>query len=283
MTSGGLGLRERLAHGPPLLLDAATGTELTHRGADTSPPLFSARAVVHAPELLAALHVEEVAAGAEIVTACTFRTHGRGDWTVRAVALARASGARWVAGSLAPLADCWRPDLVPSAGDLARGHGEQARQLGEAGVDLILVETVGTVREFVAAVVAAAGTGLPVVACITTDGRGGLLSGEPIAGAARSLPVRPDALGVNCVPARRLLADLALLSAAAPGIPLAAYGNTGLPLDETGERYTEPIEPDDYSDLVREWVSAGATLVGGCCGTRPSHTAAVRRMLGPAS
>lgn len=281
MTSGGPGLRDRLAHGPPLLLDAATGTELTRRGADTSPPLFSARAVVDAPELLAALHREEVAAGAEIVTACTFRTHGRRDWTQRAVELARASGARWVAGSLAPLADCWRPDLVPDDGDLSRGHREQARRLAEAGVDAILVETIGTGRELVAAVAAASETGLPVVACVTTDGRGGLLSGEPLADAARSLPVRPDALGVNCVPARRLLADLALLSAAAPGIPLAAYGNTGLPLDDSAERYTEPVEPDAYAELVREWVRAGATLVGGCCGTRPAHTAAVRRMLGP--
>ncbi len=276
------GLRDRLAHGPPLLLDGATGTELTRRGADTSPPLFSARAVVDAPLLLSALHAEEVAAGADVVTACTFRTHGRSGWTLRAVELARASGARWVAGSLAPLADCWRPDLVPGGEDLARGHREQARRLAEAGVDLILVETIGTVRELVAAVVAAAETGLPVVACVTTDGRGGLLSGEPLAGAARSLPVRPDALGVNCVPARRLRADVGLLSAAAPGLPLAAYGNTGLPLDEAGERYTEPIDPVGYAELAREWIRAGATLVGGCCGTRPSHTAAIRRMLGPA-
>lgn len=276
----------------PLLLDAALGTELARRGADTSPPLWSARAVATDPDLVLAIHRDEVEAGADIVTAATFRTHRRDAGsaaralTERAVALAREaaalrSGVR-VAGSLAPLEDCWRPDLVPADAELAREHAEQAEALAAAGVDLILVETVGTAREWLAATRAATQTGLPVVSCAAGSGTGTLLSGEPFAAAVPALlalPRPPAALGVNCVAARRLGRDLASLAAAAPGLPLAAYGNTGLPLDERSGLFSEPIGPDAYAACAATWLALGALVVGGCCGTRAVHTQALRRLL----
>ncbi len=276
----------------PLLLDAALGTELSRRGAPAAPPLWSARAVLERPDLVLAVHRENVAAGADVLTAGTFRTQpqllgaGARDATRRAVALAReAASARpgvLVAGSVAPVEDCWRPDLVPPDGELARSHALHAEALASAGVDLLLLETFGTAREWLAAARAAAATGLGVVACATTRGDGALLSGEPLAGAAGALldlPSPPAALGVNCVPARRLGASLALLAAAVPGLPLAAYGNAGLPVDEAAGLFTEPIGPGDYADEALSWVALGARLVGGCCGTGAGHVAALAARL----
>ena len=281
----------RLA-GRPCLLDAALGTELARRGAPSSPPLWSARAVLDRPDLVLAVHRENVAAGADVLTAGTFRTQpallgpeARAA-TRRAVALAReAAAARpgvLVAGSIAPVADCWRPDLVPADGDLDRLHALHAETLAEAGADLLLLETFGTAREWRAAARAAGATGLPVVACATTRADGSLLAGEPLADAARSLlelPHAPVALGVNCVPARRLAASLALLAAAAPGAPLAAYGNTGLPVDEAAGTFEEPIAPDEYAGAALDWVALCARLVGGCCGTGAGHVAALAERL----
>ncbi len=145
-----------------------------------------------------------------------------------------------------------------------------AAVLAAAGVDLILVETMNTVREAAAAARAAAATGLPFVVSCVTDGSGRLLSGEPVEAFARALlalPVPPDALGINCVAAGDLAGDLARLAAAAPGVPLAAYGNT----------FARPVSPADYADLAEKWVSLGARLAGGCCGTTAAHTAAVAR------
>ena len=276
----------------PLLLDAALGTELSRRGAPADPPLWSARAVLERPDLVLAVHRENVAAGAEVLTAGTFRTQPAllgpeaRPATRRAVALAReAAAARpgvLVAGSVAPVADCWRPDLVPGDGDLDRLHPFHAETLAEAGVDLLLLETFGTAREWRAAARAAGATGLAVVACATTRADGELLSGEPLADTARSLlelPHAPVALGVNCVPARRLAASLALLAAAAPGVPLAAYGNTGLPVDEAAGTFEEPIAPDEYAGAALDWVALGARLVGGCCGTGAGHVAALAERL----
>jgi S-methylmethionine-dependent homocysteine/selenocysteine methylase len=268
------------------------GTELERRGSDTTLPLWSARALLESPELVEAIHRDEIAAGAQLVTADTFRTHRRTlekaglgersrELTFLAVSLARRSARRsgrevFVAGSLSPLEDCYRPDLVPDDGALAREHEEQARALAESGADLILAETHNTIREAIAAVRAGKGTGLPVVVSLVTDGGGRLLSGEPVEEAARALlPLHPDAIGVNCVPARSLGADLERLAAAAPGQPLSAYGNLGPPSDADQRRFLQEIPPEEYGRLAMSWADLGARLVGGCCGTTSAHTAAV--------
>src|SRR5262245_46292201 len=288
--------RDRLASGPPLLLDAAMGTELQRRDADTKLPLWSAAALLRDPELVWTIHSDEVSAGAEILTANTFRTHARslakaglaersGELSALAVQLAHQAAAApgrevFVAGSLSPLEDCYRPDLVPDDASLAREHGAQARFLAEAGVDLILAETHNTIREAAAAPRAAKATGVPVFVAMVTDGTGRLLSGESIADAARALrPLEPDALGINCVPAARLAADLRALAAAAPGMPLVAYGNLGLPDDTRGWAFTEELTPEEYAEHARTWLAAGTRVVGGCCGTTPAHSRALRQAI----
>ena len=296
VTERAAGLRARIRDGPSLLLDAAMGTELERRGEPLGLPLWSARALYECPELVLAIHCEEVSAGAEILTSNTFRTHRRtlareglegrsAELTRTAVALARqaargAGHAVFVAGSLSPLEDCYRPDLVPSGEAIEREHALQTESLVAAGVDCILVETQNTVRELAAAARWARATGLPVIASMITDGRGRLLSGEPIEQAVGSLAsLRLEALSINCVPARRLSNDLTLLSRAAPGVPLGAYGNLGPPTGEDRTAFTEPVWPEEYAALAREWLAIGARIVGGCCGTTPAHTAAMRLMM----
>lgn len=271
-----------------MLLDAAMGTELENRGAWAHLPLWSAAALLDRPELVGEVHAEDVAAGAEALTANTFRTHRRtlakkgmaslaAELTERAVRLAREAAEQAgrdvaVLGSLSPLEDCYRPDLVPSDEELAEEHEAQAAALARAGVDAILLETHNTLRELVAAARAAKATGLPVIASMVTDGHGVLLSGEPIEAAAEALaPLAPDAIGINCAAATKLRADLERLAAAAPGIPLAAYGNVTL--------FATDLSPEDYAELARGWIAVGARLVGGCCGTSARHTAALREML----
>jgi S-methylmethionine-dependent homocysteine/selenocysteine methylase len=296
-------IREALHSGRPLLLDAAMGTELARRGADTRPPLWSARALRTAPDLVRTIHAENVAAGADVLTANTFRLHARnverepggfflenkkegalGDPVVLALSLAREAAAAsdraiFVAGSLAPLEDCYRPDLVPDDPTLVREHRVMAEALAEAGCDLILVETMNAIRELLAATRAGLATGLQVVASMVTDGAGRLLSGELVEEAARallSLAPNPDAIGVNCVPARVIGGDLARLRAAAPGVPLSVYANTGRALDEAAGLFTDPVAPDAYARLAAGWLAAGGVaLLGSCCGTTAAHTAAL--------
>lgn len=292
--------RDRLREGPPLLLDGATGTELTRRGVDTGLPMWSAKALLHAPDTLVAIHGDYVEAGAEIITANTFRTHqrslaaaGHGDkaatLTARAVQLAREAtamiptgGARsvYVAGSMAPLEDCYSPHLVPDSGALATEHGEMAAALADAGADLLLVETMNTIREAAAAAQAAVATGLPVLVGLVCGRDGKLLSGESVPDAAGKLVgLGVDGLLINCSPTPVLGAALAAL-AAATDLPIGAYGNVGYADDKVGWVNTDSVDPDAYARHAEAWLDLGARVIGSCCGTGPAHTAALRASIG---
>lgn len=206
---------ERLLLPHPILLDGATGTELQRRGVETRLPLWSASAIWEHPDILREIHADYVQAGAEVLTANTFRTHARSldaasrggeaaELTRAAVEIARqaAEGRAWVAGSQAPLEDCYEPSRVPADLELEREHAAMARHLADAGADLILVETQNTIREAVAATRAAVRTGLPVLASLICGQDGSLLSGESVTDAARVLlPLGPCALLLNCCPA----------------------------------------------------------------------------------
>jgi S-methylmethionine-dependent homocysteine/selenocysteine methylase len=285
---------ERLRAGPALLLDGATGTELERRGAKSALPLWSAHALLHDPALVGRIHADYVAAGAELLTANTFRTQRRtlerdgvgeqaAALTARAVALARTAAARGdqpvqVLGSAPPLEDCFRPDLVPDEASLAREHGEHAANLAAAGVDAILLETMNTIREALAALRAARATRLPVlVSFVCWDGPR-LLSGEMLREAVGAVRAeQPAAVLANCLPPSNVGACLAVL--AETGLPFGVYANLGAPLDERGRERSEECAPERFAAHAASWLAAGATLVGGCCGTTPAHIRSIEQQM----
>jgi len=296
---------KRVTQFTPLLLDGATGSELTRRAVDTRLPLWSARALLSAPEVLLQIHTDYLRAGAEILTANTFRTHrrslakgGLGDraaeLTRQAVEIARLAirdfnppRECFVAGSLAPLEDCYSPQLVPLQEECEREHAEMARHLKEAGVDFILVETMNTIREAAAAIRAARATGLPVVASFVCRSDGRLLSGESVAEAVNAVaPLRVLGLLINCTPAPTIHQPFAALQAAiknlvmtSPPLITGLYANIGHTDEVAGWTNTEDVSPLEYARLATEWLKQGASLVGGCCGTTPAHIAAVRMIM----
>jgi S-methylmethionine-dependent homocysteine/selenocysteine methylase len=287
-------IRERIRSGPAILLDGAIGTELNRRGVDTRLPLWSTWALLEAPDTLATIHRDYVEAGADILTANTFRTHrrslekaGLGDraaeLTADAVAIARRAADEregvLVAGSVAPLEDCYEPGLVPETSALRTEHREIVENLRRAGVDLLLVETMNTIREAVAATEAALESGLPTIAGMVC-GRGPyLLSGEPVGEAARSLSaLGPEMIVVNCTPTPAISGALREIMAATD-LATGAYGNVGYADEEQGWVNTDSVDPVADAEDAAEWLQMGARLVGSCCGTGPSHTAALRRLL----
>jgi S-methylmethionine-dependent homocysteine/selenocysteine methylase len=282
---------ERLQQPRPVLLDGPVGTELDRRGVPTRLPLWSAWGLIEAPEVVRAIHEDHVRAGAEVVITNTFRTHRRSlgkadlgrraaELTGLAVRLARqaATGADrpvWVGGSVAPLEDCYCPQLTPADAELALEHAEIVAHLDAAEVDLFVVETMPTLREAIAATRAATATGRPVLVGLVCDRQGFLLSGETVAAAAAALaPLRPAGLMINCTPWDTLHVALRQLRASSE-LPLGAYGNVGHAEDECGWAATDVLTPEDYAAAAESWLDLGARLVGCCCGARPEHLAAV--------
>jgi S-methylmethionine-dependent homocysteine/selenocysteine methylase len=302
-------LRSTIAGRSVRVLDGATGTELERRGVDLSLPLWSARALIDAPDVVREIHRDHVLAGAHFVTANTFRTQRRTleragiarrdrELCDRAVQLARqavreATAAEhrtvWVLGSAAPLEDCYRPDLVPPDDALEREHARHCDNLATAGVDAILIETIGTCRELAQVAAAARRTGLPMLISLIPAAPDGtpepkLLSGEPLERAVEcALEHDPIALLVNCIPARQV--DSCLDTLAASGLAHGAFANLGTPDPEPAQgsepHYSDALAPDDFAGVARGWLARGATLIGGCCGTRPEHTGALAREVAP--
>lgn len=270
-----------------LLLDGPVGTELAARGVATRLPLWSAAAVDEAPDVLAAIHRDYARAGARIHTACTFRTQPRhmGGGFERAareaVRIARAAipEADRVAGSIAPVEDCYRPDLSPGRGARAE-HRALARVLADAGVDILLCETFPHGEEALVATEEAVATGLPTWLALTAGPDANLLTPE----AMRDIAEKAVALGaravlVNCVPALETERFVAALA----GLPvrIGAYANAGRPDDEIGWHPSPSPGVRAYADLARRWLARGATIVGGCCGTSPAHIEALAELVQP--
>ena len=262
-------------------LDGPMGTELAARGVATPLPTWSAGALESAPEAVVAIHRDYAAAGATVHTTNTFRTRQSDvgprwrELTLRAVALARrGAGAGRVAGSIAPVADCYRPDLSPGEGGYD-AHAPMAEALLEGGVELILCETFPLPDEAVAAVRAARDAGAPEVwASLTAGPEADLLTPVELAsGAERLATAGASVVLANCIPAPVMGDYLGELRSV--GVPFGAYGNAGSADDRIGWASDEGFGPDRYAALADSWIALGASVVGGCCGTGPAHLAAL--------
>jgi S-methylmethionine-dependent homocysteine/selenocysteine methylase len=268
-----------------ICLDGPMGTELVRRGVPAPAPAWSAWALDVAPEQVAAVHRDYAAAGADVHTANTFRTTRRAagarweELARLAVRIARGSvqpGAR-VAGSMAPLEDCYRPDLSPGAAS-APEHAALARVLADAGVDILLCETFPHALEAAVAVEQAARTGLETWAALTAGPDASLMTPEAMRDAARAcVHAGARAVLVNCVPATRTLPYVERL--ADLGVPFGAYANAGGAEERLGWGADDERAAAAYEAIARTWLKAGASIVGGCCGTGPAHIARLRRLL----
>jgi S-methylmethionine-dependent homocysteine/selenocysteine methylase len=263
------------------ILDGAIGTELISRGLELAAPEWSARAVWDAPDLLAEVHAEYAQAGATLHTANTFRTQPRAlgpDWESAletAVRIARESvmPGQSVLGSMAPVEDCYRPDLSPGAATRAE-HRALASALARAGCDRILCETFAHPAEALVAAEEAMATALPVWVSLTAGPFGQLLSPSALAEIARDLASSGvERVLLNCIAATRMDAYLDALGPLSA--PIGVYANAGREEEALGWGSTGPRAAQAYADLAERWKNAGATVIGGCCGTGPAHIRAI--------
>ncbi|HVJ16264.1 MAG TPA: homocysteine S-methyltransferase family protein [Polyangiaceae bacterium] len=267
-----------------IVLDGAMGTELAARGVPTQGPGWSAYALELAPEVVRAIHRDYARAGAAVARTNTFRTQP-GTFPDRwpklvaaAVRLVRdASPKQRVAGSIAPIFDCYRPDLSPSPDEAKPAHVALAGALAREGVDLLICETFPHTGEACIAVEAAVATGVETWVALTAGPDGALMTAEAMERGARDC-VRAGAAAVLvcCTGARLTLPYVERLSRV--GVPFGAYANAGDPADGLG--WGAPGAADRYVELAREWRTAGATILGGCCGTEPKHIEALARAFG---
>ena len=291
-------------HAPPILLDGATGTELERRGARMTAPLWSAHALLEAPDVVQQIHLDYLRAGAQVVTTNTFRTHARNlaaadlqhraaELTHRAVALARAAREQFtrehpggqhtrIAGAISPLADCFRPEDSPGAA-AAPDHRAMATQLAAAGCDILLAETFSRVDEARAAVSAAQGLGRPIWLAVVARHDGKLLTGESLPDLLAALAdLELQALLINCTDLQHLGAALPALLATDRDLLLGTYPHTGHH-DPAHGWQTHATDAATFAAQLTTLVHAHPrlSLVGACCGSTPEWIADLASHLHP--
>jgi homocysteine S-methyltransferase len=278
-----------------MLSDGATGTMLHGRGAALDASVEGL--TLSQPDWVREIHLAYIQAGAEIIQTNTFAGSslrlveaGLGDRVrdinFRAVKLAREareiSGQPvWIAGSVGPLGRRARRNGVIVAEKAQAAFREQLAVLWEAGADLLIFETFSDLAELVTAVeVARQTTDLPIVAEMTYGNDGIAGDGSAPADAARTLAaLGADVVGVNCsMGPARVLDFITEMHRAEPALRLSAMPNAGLPY-RAGDRMVYPSAPHYFAQHTALLLDAGVTVLGGCCGTTPAHTRAMRTAL----
>jgi S-methylmethionine-dependent homocysteine/selenocysteine methylase len=284
-----------------VLLDGGVATELQRAGLSVRAPWWTTRALLTEANrnLLRTVHEQYVAAGTRVITAATFRCNLRTlrrtrlddagqAWMVHA-AVGVAGAARneagvpgvLIAGSMGPVEDCYRPDLVPPDAELREEHRWLAQQLSRSGTDVFLAETMNTVREARIAVEEALSVGGRAWVSFACGADAKLLSGEDLTVAARA--VRRDgaeAVLVNCTSLRDTQTALRALCEVRSG-PIGAYPNiedrSGVPPFEHVDRWLPPaVDPGEFAGVVAGWRETyDVRVLGGCCGSSPAHIAAL--------
>jgi homocysteine S-methyltransferase len=164
--------------------------------------------------------------------------------------------------------------------EVRAAFAEQMSALAEGGVDLLIVETMTSLAEAGEAVRAAreVAAGLRLVVMMTVGEDGNCLDGASAeTAAARLTELGADAVGCNCSYGPRSVLRAIERMRGATELPLAAMPSAGLP----GMAGVYPVSPEEMARFVGRLVEAGASLVGGCCGTTPEHTRAMRAVLRP--
>ena len=281
--------RELVKNGP-VLLDGATGTNLQKAGMPVG--VCPEQWILENSEVLVNLQKQYVEAGTDILFAPTFtasriklKEYGLEDhleeMNRKLVALSKeaAKGTdALVAGDLTMTGEQLYPlgDLMFE--DLVNVYKEQAKIIADAGADLFVVETMMSLQESRAALIAAKETcpDIPVMVTMTFESDGRSLFGTDAATAAIVLSsLGADAVGANCSTGPDQMAEVIRRMAKVTDIPIIAKPNAGLPsLDEKGQTVYD-MGPEEFGADMELLLDAGAQILGGCCGTTPEH---IRKM-----
>lgn len=278
-----------------MLADGAMGTVLHSRGVSFEKCFDELN--ITSPAVVADVHREYIEAGAQLILTNTFGAnryklgkHGLENQVAEinkaGMELARRSVAAsfkdvFVAGDVGPLGVRIAPYGRVSREEARAAFAEQISALAEAGADLIVIETISDLYEIREAVRAVREVcDLPVVASVTfTRDDVTLLGDNPVKVAQVMAEEGADVIGVNCSGGpSQLLRILRAMRHAVPDGRFWVKPNAGWP-EQVGGRIMYPAEAEYFGEYALTFCEAGASVVGGCCGTTPAHIAAMRAAL----
>jgi len=279
------------------LLDGAMCTELTRAGLDLRLPIWSGNVNLTHPDYVRKIHEAYLTAGADILTTNTFRTTPRAyrnngyeehearqishKSLERAVELARQAAGYdiIVAGSIAPLEDCYQPELFPGIELAQREFRELAIWLQDTGVDIILFETMGSWPEIKTAISVTVDLHLPRWLSLILKNGNTLLDGTDLANILSNI----KDYGIEMV---LLNCNLCSVTADAVDVLLTdwkgswgVYPNIGVAMPTKEGIIEQKLSIKEFANDVNNYLNSGAKVVGACCGSDPNYIKAARGVI----
>jgi len=286
------------------LIDGGMGQELLKRSGAKPSPLWSAQVMMDYPDIVRDLHVDFIRAGARVITLNTYsatpeRLARDADESIfealqlKAIEIATSArdkadveGVR-IAGCLPPLVASYRPDQAPEY-DLMLETYQRIVEVEQPHVDLFMCETMASIREANAALIAAKESSLPVWVGLTVadDSSVKLRNGDELGDAVQQIDeIGVDAKLLNCSKPEAITASWQALCSGTGPVGAYANGFTSIGALEPGGtvdslQARHDLGPNNYADFAMNWVEKGADIVGGCCEVGPEHIKVIAQRLG---
>ena len=275
-----------------ILLDGATGSNLFVMGMPRG--ICSEEWILDHPDVLVELQKAYVEAGSQILCAPTFganrfnlSSHGLGaqveemNHELVKISKKAVDGKAYVAGDVTAIVKiiCMSPEATYEKA--MERYKEQMRYLVDAGVDVILMETMTSMDEAMAALEAAQQVcDLPVLCSMTIDADGSIYAGGHIFEAAETLQeMGADAVGINCSVGPEQLVSIVEGLNQRLHIPMIVKPNAGMPkISDTGEASYD-MTPERFGRSMKVLLEKGAKIVGGCCGTTPDYIRELKKII----
>ena len=271
------------------LMDGAMGSELIQRGLHLPKYIWSAQANIESQEIIYKIHKEYKEAGASYLTTNTFRSTPRSYQKIglnkkdaiqtaeislkNAVLLAKraANNKCKVLGSIAPLEDCYSPNLFPGENIAKNEFIQIGKWFQEAKVDVILLETMNSIIETKTCLDAISTYNIPIWVSFVLKDDKHILSGDKLLDAIKLLgDYNVDRLLINCNSLNRTENALFIISKTW-NKPWGIYPNLGFG-EPSPDGNIEKIHSDEqFIEVCKEAIDQGASLIGGCCGSTPYH------------
>lgn len=271
----------------PLVLDGAMGSLLQRRGIESDKFLWYSKANLDNPNIVKSIHLEYIEAGADIITTNTFRTNpislkqsgypiDQNEFVYRSVQIAvdaREDKEIIIAGSNAPAEDCYQTERTISKYSLDYNHKKHIELLWENGADIIWNETHSHWDEIKIICEFCTYNSLPFIVGLYFTDNLKILSGEPVKEAVQLINgYKPLAIGFNCIKPdnfKEYFIENKLPT------NWGFYFNCGAG-NVSDRDISCGINPDQYIDVVKDYLPENPVFIGSCCGSSPLHTEKIK-------
>ena len=285
------------------LLDGSVGQELVKQYGEKPTPLWSTEIMLKDPNMVSDIHSAYFEAGATIATTNSYtilrdrlkhfalehEVHNLWNSSVAAACKARDKfGSGRIAGSIGPLRASYRPDICPPVEEASSIYKEKVESIAPM-VDILLVETVCSLKQAEGVLAATDNSNKPVWISFSVDDNDGtkLRSGENLEDVKAVINNHfVEAVLINCSPPEVVGNALSIISKM--GLAFGAYANgfSKISSDFLKTRPTvdaltarKDLGPEEYSNFVTNWIRNGASIVGGCCEIGPTHISTIAQKI----